>query len=164
MRKSELKQLIKEEIENVLREEESNTKFTNLLNQLYQMAEMGEIGLEDIKNVGYELTQARRRGQQNQRKSSPDYVDKQQAALQKSKDTKSQNKAYIDLSMQKSKEQADKSREEREYRKKNNLLPLTADNYAGNPDRTYYTYDYTDPKNGIRYFKLKNKYINTPIS
>jgi hypothetical protein len=67
----------------------------------------------------------------------------------------------------------------RKARYQNNLLPLTADNGRGTPDSEYYklanTYRFVDmdgkvhishqdPKSGYTDYKLKDKWINTPVS
>jgi len=51
------------------------------------MAEKGEIGLEDIRNLEDTLMTARRKGQQAIRQSQPDYQEKRAASIQKAKET-----------------------------------------------------------------------------
>ena len=72
-------------------------------------------------------------------------------------------------------EKEDKKQRER-YQ--NNLLPLTVDNGSGRPDPTYYelanTYystdrdgnvsvSHSDPKSGYTDYRLKDKWIDTPV-
>lgn len=67
--------------------EETASDFNTILSRLVQMAEKGEIGLEDIRNLENTLMTARRRGQQAIRQSQPDYQEKRAASIQKAKET-----------------------------------------------------------------------------
>lgn len=109
-----------------------NESFEDLLQQLKAMAEKGEISNEEIKSVEYELMSARRKGQANARKTSPDYADKKVAAVSKAAATRDQNKkdSVANLKRFKDKLATDKAgkekrRAEDEKRRKANKLPLT---------------------------------------
>lgn len=109
-----------------------NESFEDLLQQLVTMAEKGEIGNEEIKNIEYELMSARRKGQSNARKASPDYAAKKAAAIAKAAITRDQNKKDSEVSLRKVKDKlaADRAEEEKrkvdtEKRRADNKLPLT---------------------------------------
>jgi len=87
MKKSELKQLIREEIENVLNPRLINEGFEDLLQQLSSMAEKGEIGNEEIKSIQNTLMSARRKGQQKVRQTQPGYEDKKKSSIEQGKQT-----------------------------------------------------------------------------
>jgi hypothetical protein len=108
MKKSELQQLIKEEIQSVLNKENytsSNPKFINegfedLLQQLSSMAEKGEIGNEEIKSIQNTLMSARRKGQQNIRQTQPGYEDKKKSSTEQGKQTRMSFKEVQQLKKQ----------------------------------------------------------------
>jgi polyhydroxyalkanoate synthesis regulator phasin len=107
-----------------------NESFEDLLQQLSAMAEKGEISNDEIKKVASELMSARRRGQSNARKSSPDYEEKKLAAISKAAVTRDQNKKDLE---KRSKEfqanlAAEKAAEEK--RRTTNKLPLTISAYG----------------------------------
>jgi hypothetical protein len=87
---------------------------------------------------------------------------------------KSLEKYWVDSFEKQSGEEQEAERNR--YRK--NLLPLNVSNAGGTPDPTYYepahTYYYTykggktaisheDPKSGYTFYKLKDKWIDTPV-
>ena len=109
-----------------------NESLEDLLQQLVTMAEKGEIGNEEIKNIEYKLMSARRKGQSNARKASPDYADKKATAIAKAAITRDQNKKDSEVSLRKVKDKlaADRAEEEKrkvdtEKRRADNKLPLT---------------------------------------
>jgi hypothetical protein len=102
-----------------------NESFEDLLQQLVAMAEKGEIGNEEIKNVGYELYSARSRGQSKARKSSPDYEEKKAAAIAKAAITRDQNKKDLEKSSKKFADTLAAEKAEEEERRSTNKLPLT---------------------------------------
>ena len=107
-----------------------NESFEDLLQQLVAMAEKGEIGNEEIKNVGYELMSARSRGQANRRKASPDYADKKAAAIAKAAITKDQNKKNLEKSSKKFADTLAAEKAEEEERRSTNKLPLDIGTYS----------------------------------
>jgi hypothetical protein len=130
-KKINLRKLIKEEINSFLQEkEDTNPKFTSMLNQLLQMAETGELDLDNIRRIESQLMTARRRGQQTKRSSDPDFADKKSSAIQKSKDTRKQSKDDLEKFMQRSREQDDNQRKETQARRNNNQLPQLIDAYS----------------------------------
>jgi hypothetical protein len=75
-------------------------------------------------------------------------------------------------------EESEKEDKKQRERYQNNLLPLTVDNGSGKPDPTYYelanTYystdrdgnvsvSHSDPKSGYTSYRLKDKWIDTPV-
>lgn len=107
-----------------------NESFEDLLQQLAAMAEKGEIGNEEIKNVGYELMSARSRGQANRRKASPDYADKKAAAIAKAAITRDQNKKNLEKSSKKFADTLAAEKAEEEERRSTNKLPLDIGTYS----------------------------------
>ena len=74
--------------------------------------------------------------------------------------------------------ESNKEQEAARNRYRKNLLPLIISNAGGTPDPTYYELAYTyydtdrdgktwishsDPKSGYTYYKLKDKWIDTPV-
>ena len=106
-----------------------NESFEDLLQQLVTMAEKGEIGNEEIKNIEYELMSARRRGQTASRKASPDYAAKKAAATAKASITKAQNKKDSEASLKRFRDSLASEKAETEKRKSTNKLPLSISTY-----------------------------------
>ena len=80
--------------------EETNSEFSTILAKLSQMAEKGEIELDDIRIVEQVLMSARRKGQQAIRQSQPDYQDRRAASIQKGKETTASFKEVEQLKAQ----------------------------------------------------------------
>jgi hypothetical protein len=98
---------------------------------------------------------------------------------EKSKITRIANQYQTKYYNEKFKKQHKEEEDARQYRYQNNLLPLTTDNSIGTPDSKYYkpkgyqginTYDgttyttYKDPKSGYTDYKLKDEWVDTPVS
>ena len=80
--------------------EEDTSEFNTLLNKLLQMAEKGEIELDDIRGIEGTLMSARRKGQQAIRQSQPGYEEKRKASIEKGKAT---NKSFKEVEQLKDK-------------------------------------------------------------
>ena len=161
MKKEQLKQLIKEEIQKILTEEidiafELDSFFqNNPYTQENQWSHEYE-AKDHIQNVmGRPLTP--------------------QEKVKVTKIVKKYREDFWGKRFREKSEAEDKAARERYL---NNLLPLTTDNGSGTPDGTYYTLANTyrdvdrdgnvhishrDPKSGYTDYRLRDKWIDTPV-
>jgi hypothetical protein len=107
-----------------------NESFEDLIQQLAAMAEKGEISNDEIKSVEYKLMSARRRGQSNTRKASPDYSEKKAASIAQAVITRDQNKkSAADISSKFDAREKEILQVDQE-RRATNKLPLSIDTYG----------------------------------
>ena len=161
MKKSELRQIIKEEISKVLNEE------IDISTELVKFFQTNPFTKENQWSHDYE---------------AKDYIqnvmNRPLTPKEKSQITRMINKYRDDFWGKSYREERDKEDKTSKERYLNNLLPLTVDNGRGRPDSTYYTvantYYYTDndgntstshidSKSGYTDYKLRDKWINTPV-
>ena len=161
MKYSDLKQLIKEEIQKILTEE-------------IDIASEIEMFFQDNPYT-----------QENQHHHEYDVKDHIQNVMgrpltpqEKGKVTKIVKKYREDFWGKRFREESEAEDKAARERYLNNLLPLTTDNGSGTPDGTYYTlantYRFTDPdgnvhishrdpKSGYTDYRLRDKWIDTPV-
>jgi hypothetical protein len=130
MKKSELKQIIKEEIQKTLKEEndlysQASDKARKLMLQLEDLALNGEIGNQDIDELRGRLRSARAKMFAN-RKSPED----RQAAAQKALKTKAKNEKDLKNQIKKSEKYKALTKKENKERKDANKLPLEIPTYG----------------------------------
>jgi hypothetical protein len=161
MKHSQLKQLIKEEIKKILTE---------------------EIDIASELDVFFQNNPYTEKNQWSHEYEAKDHIQnimgRPLTPQEKSKVTRITKKYRDDFWGKNYREKRDKEDAEQRERYQNNLLPLTTDNGNGTPDITYYTlantYRFTDPdgnvhishsdpKSGYTDYKLRDKWINTPV-
>lgn len=153
MKHSELKQLIKEEIQKVLNEETEDISL--LAKTLYK-------GGADSQNKTKTAIEAK--------------LGRKLTSIEQAKVTKVVNKIDNEKFVASYEKRKKETSAELKKRSQQRLLPLELDNFRGTPDPRYYeakkTLSYTDTDraidilepSGITKFKLKDKYINTPVT
>lgn len=161
MKKSDLQQLIKEELRKVLKEE------INITSELGNYLQSNPFTQENQHHHEYDVK---------------DYIQKVMGRpltpQEKSKTTKIIRKHRDDFWGKRFREKSNREDTINRERYLNNLLPLTTDNGRGTPDSTYYTTaneynwtdrdggthtSYSDPKSGYTDYKLRDKWLNTPV-
>jgi hypothetical protein len=161
MKYSELKYLIKEEIKKTLSEE------IDIASELAKFFQTNPFTKENQWSHEYE---------------AKDYIqnvmNRPSTPKEKSQITRTINKYLNDFWGKSFREDRDKEDKAARERYLNNLLPLTTDNGNGTPDSTYYTTaneynwtdrdgnahtSYSDPKSGYTDYKLRKKWIDTPV-
>lgn len=130
MKKSELQQIIKEEIQKTLKEEndlysQASDKARKLMLQLEDLALNGEIGNQDIDELRGRLRSARAKMFAN-RKSPED----RQAAAQKALKTKAKNEKDLKNWVKKSERATALTKKQNKERKDTNKLPLEIPTYG----------------------------------
>jgi hypothetical protein len=161
MKKSELKQLIKEEIKQLIKEE------IDIASILTQYFKENPFTTENQWKHDYNVLQYIK-----------DKIDRPLTPSEKGKITRMINKYRNDFWGRRWREKSDAEDKIVRDRYQNNLLPLTVDNGSGRPDSTYYElantyYDtdndgntrisYSDSKSGYTDYKLKKQWINEPV-
>ena len=161
MKTNQLKQLIKEEIKNILKED------INIASELSNFFQENPFTKENQWNHHVDAF-----------KHIEDEIGRPLTPQEKSKTTRTINKFREDFWGRKFKEESDAEDKIVRDRYQNNLLPLTVDNWKGTPDSTYYTTSreynwtdrdgnvrtsYSDPKSGYTDYRLRDKWINTPV-
>ena len=161
MNKSDLKQLIKEEIKKILAEE------IDIFSELDSFFQNNPYTEENQWSHEYDA-----------KDHIQNVMGRSLTPQEKSKVTKIVKKYLEDFWEKKSRESLSLEDKITRERYLNNLLPLTTDNGNGTPDSTYYTtaneYNWTDrddnahtsdsdPKSGYTDYKLKDKWINTLV-
>ena len=161
MKKSELRQIIKEEISKVMNEEiDISAELTQYFN---------DNPINNENQNAYHI---------GARKHVEGKFDRPLLPHEKSKITRMIDKYRIDFWGRRIREKSDAEDKIVRDRYQNNLLPLTVDNGSGRPDSTYYelanTYyntdndgntrmSYSDSKSGYTDYKLKSQWINEPV-
>lgn len=107
-----------------------------------------------------------------------DKINRPLTPQEKSKITRLVTKYRDEYRSKKWKEERDVEDKAIRDRYRNNLLPLTVDNWNGTPDSTYYTTSreyswtdrdgnvrtsYSDSKSGYTDYTLRDKWVNTPV-
>ena len=129
-----------------------------MLQQLIAMAEKGEFDNDQIRDLGYQLTSARKRYFTAQR--SPESY---KAAAEKAKQTKAKNDADSEIFLAKSRERDIQTASVMKARRDGGMLPYNLDDYSKKPNPKYYTFIMNDPGSGVGLYKLRDKYKNTVI-
>lgn len=161
MKKNLLKQIIKEEIQKILKEE------IDISAEVVQYVKDNPFNEENKYHGEHEV-----------KSFVEDKMGRPLTPQEKSKVTKIFNKLRSEYWVRTYREESDAEDRAARERYSKNLLPLTTDNGSGRPDPTYYElantyYDtdrdgnvhvsHSDPKSGYTDYKLKSKWINTPV-
>jgi hypothetical protein len=162
MKQSQLKQIIKEEIQKILSED------------LDISAEVSQY----VKNNPFD-EKNKYHGEYEVKSFIEDKMGRPLTPQEKSKITRIFNKFRSEYNIKDYTEKMDKEDAEERERYRNNLLPLTTDNGRGRPDPTYYEYTNTyynrdhegnvtsishmDSKSGYTDYQLKSKWVDTPV-
>jgi hypothetical protein len=161
MKKEQLKQMIKEEIKKILTEE------IDIASELDSFFQNNPYTKENQWSHEYEA-----------KNHIQNVMGRPLTPQEKSKVTKMVKKYRDDFWGKSYREKRDTEDKIARERYLNNLLPLTTDNGRGTPDSMYYTLanmyrdvdrdgnvriSYSDPKSGYTDYKLKDKWINTPV-
>jgi hypothetical protein len=161
MKKTDLQQLIKEELRKVLKEE------INITSELEDFLQKNPFTQENQHHHEYDV-----------KNHIQKVMDRPLTPQEKSKITRIIRKYRDDFWGRTFREKRDREDTINRERYLNNLLPLTTDNGRGTPDSTYYTtaneyiwtdkdggthISYSDPKSGYTDYKLRDKWLNTPV-
>jgi hypothetical protein len=161
MKRKDLSQLIKEEIKKILKEE------INIASELEDFFQSNPFTQENQHHHEYDV-----------KDHIQQVMGRPLTPQEKSKITKIIRKYRDDFWGKRYREESDREDTINRERYLNNLLPLTTDNGRGTPDSTYYTRaneyswtdrdgnthtSYSDPKSGYTDYKLRDKWLNTPV-
>jgi len=161
MKKEQLKQIIKEEIQKILTEE------IDIAFELDSFFQNNPYTKENQWSHEYEA-----------KDHIQNVMGRPLTPQEKGKVTKIVKKYRDDFWGKRFREKSEAEDKAARERYLNNLLPLTTDNGNGTPDSTYYTTaneyswtdrdgnihtSYSDPKSGYTDYKLRDKWINTPV-
>lgn len=138
--------------------EEDISVTDQMIQQLISMAEKGEFDNDQIRNLGQQLTSARKRYFTAQR--SPESY---KAAAEKAKQTKIQQKIDGEAESERSRKMANQQDAIIKARRDGGMLPYSLDDYNRKPNPKYYTFIMNDPGSGVGLYKLRDKYKNTVI-
>jgi hypothetical protein len=161
MKKDQLRQIIKEEIQKILKED---IDIASELNNFFQENPFTKENQWSHHVDAFKHIESK--------------IGRPLIPQEKSKTTRTISKFRKDFWGRKFKEESEAEDKAERDRYRNNLLPLTTDNGNGRPDGTYYelasTYSsvdrdgnvrisHSDPKSGYTDYRLRDKWITTPV-
>jgi hypothetical protein len=138
--------------------EEELSPAEQMIQKLIDMASKGEFDNDQIRNLGQQLTSARKRYFTAQR--SPESY---KSAAEKAKQTKAKNDADSEIFLAKSRERDIQTASVMKARHDGGMLPYRLDDYSKKPNPKYYTFIMNDPGSGVGLYKLRDEYKNTVI-